>query len=316
MTRHVLISCLHLQRTINQYLPIFQEHNITIETPEIDQQLKEDELMKIIDRFDGVIAGDDQFTASVLHKAKKLKIISKWGIGIDGIDCNEAQHLGIRITNTPSMFSDEVADVVIGYIILLSRHLHTINQNVRRVQWNETQIPGISLSGKTLGVIGVGNIGRAVIRRAAALGMNVLGYDIYPPPEAFLKETRTKVADLHEIYSHCDFISLNCNLTEQNYHMLNKDAFSQMKQGVFIVNTSRGPLIDEEALIQALKEKRVAGAALDVFETEPLPENSPLRNFDNCIFGCHNSSNTKEAVLRVNELAIHNLIEGLETARP
>ena len=121
MTRHVLISCLHLQRTINQYLPVFQDHDITIEIPEIDQQLKEDELIKIIDRFDGVIAGDDQFTAPVLRRAKKLKIISKWGIGVDGIDRKEAQRLGIRVTNTPAVFSDEVADVVIGYIILLSR---------------------------------------------------------------------------------------------------------------------------------------------------------------------------------------------------
>jgi D-3-phosphoglycerate dehydrogenase len=315
MTRHVLVSCLHLQRTIDQYLPIFQEHNITLETPEIDQQLKEDDLIKIIDRFDGVIAGDDQFTSLVLHKANKLKIISKWGIGIDGIDLKEARHLGIKVTNTPAVFSDEVADVVIGYIILLSRQLHTINQNVRRDQWNETQIPGISLRGKTLGVIGVGNIGRAVTRRAVALGMNVLGYDIYPPPDACLKETQIRMADLDEIYTHSDFISLNCNLTEQNYHLLNKDTFSRMKRGVFIVNTSRGSLIDEVALIQALNEKRVAGAALDVFEKEPLPKNSPLRHFDNCIFGCHNSSNTKEAVQRVNELAIRNLIEGLETTK-
>ena len=136
---------------------------------------------------------------------------------------------------------------------------------------------------------------------------------IFTPTDAFLKETRMIMTELNEVFLHSDFISLNCNLTEQNYHLLNKDAFSRMKRGVFIVNTSRGPLIDEGALIQALAEQKVAGAALDVFEKEPLPENSPLRYFDTCIFGCHNSSNTREAVARVNELTIKNLIDGLKT---
>jgi D-3-phosphoglycerate dehydrogenase / 2-oxoglutarate reductase len=311
MSRHVLISCLHLQRQIDRYLPIFQKNEISIETPPITQNLVESDLLRIIDRFDGVIAGDDEFTAAVLMHAKKLKVISKWGIGIDGIDLSEAVSRGIIVKNTPGVFSDEVADVVIGYLILLSRHLHTIDRRVRSGEWNATQLPGISLPGKTFGVIGLGNIGREVCRRAAALRMNVIGYDIYSPPQQFLQETGTRMVNLEELISSSDFISLNCNLTMENRHLLNSEMFLKMKPGVFIINTSRGGLIDEIALADALRKGIVAGAALDVFEQEPLPDTSPLRTFNSCIFGCHNSSNTKEALERVNEMAIKNLIDNL-----
>jgi D-3-phosphoglycerate dehydrogenase len=311
MTRHVLISCLHLQRQIDRYLPVFQKNNISIETPPILQQLQEPDLLNIIDRFDGVIAGDDEFTGTVLKHAKKLKVISKWGVGIDGIDLAEAARQGIIVKNTPGVFSNEVADVAIGYLILLSRRLHTIDRKVRSGEWNTTQEPGISLAGKTMGVIGIGNIGREVCRRAAALRMNVLGYDVYIPSQQFLEETKTRMVSFDELISSSDFISMNCNLTVENHHMLNCNTFLKVKPGVFIINTSRGGLIDEMALADALQRGIVAGAALDVFEQEPLPENSPLKAFDSCIFGCHNSSNTKEAVEIVNEMAINNLIEGL-----
>jgi len=311
MSRHVLISCLHLQRHIKQYLEVFENHQITIETPVIHQQLREKELLEIIGRFDGMIAGDDELTAAVLKKARKMKVISKWGIGVDGIDLDEAARQGILVKNTPAAFSNEVADVAIGYLILLSRRLHTIDRRVRTGEWNTTQVPGISLAGKTLGVIGVGNIGREVCRRAAAMRMNVIGYDLYPPPQEFLVETKTRMVSFDELISSSDFVSLSCNLTPENHHLLNHETFLRMKHGVFIINTSRGGLIDEKALADALQKGIIVGAALDVFEQEPLPENSQLRTFDSCIFGCHNSSNTDEAVTRVNEMAINNLIEGL-----
>jgi D-3-phosphoglycerate dehydrogenase len=311
MSRHVLISCLHLQRHLEEFRQVFEENQITVETPVIHQQLRENDLVDIIGRFDGMIAGDDEITANVLNHAKKLKVISKWGIGIDGIDLDEAARLGILVKNTPAVFSDEVADVVIGYLILLSRQLHTIDRGVRSGDWDTTKIPGISLAGKTLGVIGVGNIGREVCRRAAAMRMKVIGFDVFPPPQDFLQGTGTSIVSFEELIASSDFISLNCNLTKENYHLLNQDAFSKMKHGVFIINTSRGGLIDEAALTDALRNGIVAGAALDVFEKEPLPSNNPLREINSCIFGSHNSSNTKEAVDRVNKKAIDNLIEGL-----
>lgn len=311
MKWNAMITCSQLQQTINLYRALFAEHGIEIELPHVVQKLSESQLLEIIDRFDGVIAGDDEFTARVLEKGKRLKVITKWGVGVDAIDIEAAKRLGIRVYNTPNVFSDEVADVVMGYIILLARQLHKLDQSVRSGSW--LKIQGISLRGKTLGVIGVGSIGRAVVRRAIAAGMSVVGYDIASIPSSFITETRLCPVEFEELLQSADFISLNCSLTSSNWHMLGPREFALMKTPVYIVNTSRGALIDESALIKALREGKVVGAALDVFEEEPLPPNSPLRQFENCIFGTHNSSNTHEAVLRVNELAIYNLLNELES---
>jgi len=233
---------------------------------------------------------------------------------VDAIDLDAAKRLGIRVSNTPNVFADEVADVVMGYLILLTRQLHKLDQSVHSGGW--TKIRGTSLSGKTVGVIGIGSIGQAVVRRAQVAGMSSMGYDVAPVPNSFVQETGLLVVDLKELLQNSDFISLNCNLTPENRHMLGPNEFAFMKTGVYIINTARGALIDEAALVQALREGSGAGAALDVFEQEPLPLDSPLRQFDNCIFGTHNSSNTMEAVMRVNEITIRNLLDGLEDAAP
>lgn len=310
----VLITCPHLQRTVDRYRSHFAEHDVEIEVPPLVQQLSESELLDIIDSFDGAIVGDDPFTARVLEKGKRLKVVAKWGIGMDAIDQKAARSLGIQVCNTPDVFGDEVADVVMGYIILLARQLHQLDRSVRSGGWLKVQ--GRSLRGKTLGVIGVGSIGRAVVKRAIAAGMSAVGCDINPLPETFLEATGTRQLDLDSLLQTSDFIALNCNLTPENYHLLGPEQFERMKNGVYLINVARGPLIDEKALVTALESGKVAGAALDVFEAEPLPENSPLRQFDNCIFGTHNASNTLEAVLRVNEMAIQNLLTALEAGTP
>ncbi len=309
MRYRVLVTCPQLQRTIDQYRDIFSRHDIEIEAPPLVQQMSESDLLQIIDGFDGVIAGDDPFTSQVLEKGTRLKAIAKWGIGVDAIDLDAARRFGIRVSNTPDVFSDEVADVVMGYIILLARQLHRLDRSVRDGGW--LKVPGISLRGRTLGVVGVGSIGREVTLRAAAAGMVPVGHDISPPPQDFLHRTGIRMLALDHLLAESDFISLNCSLTDRNRRMIGRRQFGIAKAGVYIVNTARGALIDETALAAALREGRVAGAALDVFEKEPLPLDSPLREFDNCIFGTHNSSNTVEAVQRVNRLAIDNLLEQL-----
>lgn len=311
MKWRVLISCPHLQKTIDNYRDIFREKNIIIDLPSVTQALSESDLMEIIDNYDGIIAGDDEITEKVLKKAKKLKVISKWGVGIDAIDTKTADKLGIKVFNTPNVFGDEVADMVMGYLFLLARKIHIIDKRVREGDWNSAQIQGISLRKKTLGVIGVGSIGRDVVERGRAVGMNILGYDVFPIDPSFIEKHDMRAVDLDELLKESDFISLNCSLTESNYHMIGEAEFEKMKNSAYLINTSRGPLIDEEALINALHTGKIAGAALDVFEREPLPMDSPLRSFESCILGAHNSSNTIDAVLRVNDLAIQNLLKGL-----
>jgi D-3-phosphoglycerate dehydrogenase len=287
------------------------EH-LEVVTPKVVQQLSEAELCDMIADFDGVIAGDDPFTAKVLETGRqgRLRVLAKWGIGVDAIDLEAAKRLGIYTSNTPNVFGDEVADVALGYTILLARQLHQIDRAVRQGKW--LKIQGTSLRGKVAGIIGVGSIGKAIARRFHTLGMEVLGYDILPIAPEFCQETSLQQVDLDPLLQQADCIVLACNLTGRNYHLLDENAFAKMKDGVWIVNVARGSLIDENALVSALERGTVAAVAIDVFESEPLEKGNPLLKFSQVIVGSHNSSNTREAVLRVNKFAIDNLVRDLK----
>ena len=306
----VLITCPQLQRTVDEHRSTFDRHGIDPIVPPVVQQLTESQLIELLPGVDGIIVGDDPLTADVLASATSLRIISKWGVGVDNIDLATAAELGIPVTNTPGMFGDEVADVVIGYLILLARHLHHVDRQVREGLW--AKIEGVSLAGRTLGIIGLGAIGRAVAVRAAAIGMSVIGSEVFEPNATAAERQGVAVMPRDEVLATCDTLSLNCPLTQQNRHMIDARALALMRPGAWIINTARGGLIDEPALVAALASRHVAAAALDVFEVEPLPPDSALRTFDNVILGAHNSSNTREAVHRTSLLAIENLVRGLE----
>jgi D-3-phosphoglycerate dehydrogenase len=231
-------------------------------------------------------------------------------VGTDAIDLTAAAELGIRVTNTPGMFGDEVADVVIGYLIMIARHLHLTDRAVRAGEWAKPE--GLSLAGRVLGVIGLGDIGRAVARRALAMGMRVVGSEIDAANGAIASQLGVAVMDPDALFADADVVSLNCPLTPDTHHLVNGPRLDRMKRGAWIINTARGGLIEEAALVSALADGQIGAAALDVFEIEPLPTSSPLRQFDQVILGTHNSSNTIEAGHRTSEGAIDNLIRGLD----
>jgi D-3-phosphoglycerate dehydrogenase len=244
--------------------------------------------------------------------ADRLRAISKWGVGIDNIDLEAARSRGIRVTNTPAAFGDEVADVVIGYLVLLARNLHRIDKQVREGEWAKPE--GVSLAGRTIGIVGLGDIGMAVARRTLAMGMSVLGSELDGKRRDRAAGLGVEVVDLDRLLASVEVLSLNCPLTPATYHMIDSAAIGRMKPGTWIINTARGGLIDEGALVVALADGRVGAAALDVFETEPLPSDSPLRGMAHVILGSHNSSNTREAVERTSARAIENLVAALQEA--
>lgn len=312
MTWRILITCPPMLKTLDNCRERFAAEGWQVVAPEVIQQLSETELCNIISEFDGVIAGDDPFTRNVLSTGYKgrLRALAKWGIGLDAIDLDAAKELGILTSNTPDVFGEEVADVAVCYTILLARQLHRIDSAVRQGDW--LKIRGVSLKGRTAGIIGVGSIGKALAKRLQSMGMPLLGYDIMPLPNDFCAETGLRQVDLPYLLRHADVILLACVLTANNRYLLDEEAFELMNRGVFIVNVARGPLIKESALLAALDRGQVAGAALDVFENEPLTTSNSLCNYSQVILGSHNSSNTKEAVLRVNQLAIDNLSRDLK----
>ncbi len=272
--------------------------------------MEEDELMTFAGQFDGAICGDDRYTATVLAAcAPRLKVISKWGTGIDSLDQKAAAELGIQILRTPNAFTLPVADSVLGYILTFARRLPWMDKMVKDGIWEK--IPGKSLSECTLGVIGVGNIGKAVIRRASAFGMRFLGNDIIPIAPDFVLENRLEMTDLMDLMRRSDFISLNCDLNPSSYHIINTESLRWVKPGAILINTARGSLVDEPALVAALQAGSIAGAALDVFEEEPLPHTSPLVSMDNVLLAPHNANSSPSAWERVHWNTIRNLLVGL-----
>jgi len=305
----VLVTSPQLQRTIEEHRTRFDEHEIELLIPPVVQQMSEGELIALLPGVDGIVVGDDPLSEAVLEAADRLRVISKWGVGIDNIDVAAAGKRGIQVANTPGAFGDEVADVVIGYVILLARHLHVVDRAVREGDWLKPE--GVSLAGRTMGVVGLGDIGLALVKRAFAMGMHVIGAETRSDRADGAVRLGAKVVPLPVLLRSSDVISLNCPLTPENRHMIDEAALASMRIGAWIINTARGGLIDEVALVAALERGHIAAAALDVFETEPLPRESSLRRLDNVILGAHNSSNTREAVHRTSVRAIDNLLAGL-----
>jgi D-3-phosphoglycerate dehydrogenase len=308
--RRVLITCPQLLRTIEGHRQWLEENDIDAVLPEVVQQLQEEELIELLPGVDGIVVGDDPLSRRVLTQDNQLRVISKWGVGVDNIDIEAAEELGIAVMNTPGMFRDEVADVVIGYLIMLARRLHQIDRDVRAGTWPKPE--GLSLADRTMGIIGLGNIGRSVGRRALAMGMRVIGADVQASSAEAARQVGIEVLGAAQVLRDADVLSLNSPLTPENRHLMNDRSLGTMKRGAWIINTARGALIDEPALAAALDSGQIGAAALDVFETEPLPADSPLRRFDQLILGAHNASNTAEAVERTSAAALENLLMNLD----
>lgn len=309
----VLVSAPYMQPVPEKYRKVLEESGVEILVRPVSERFSEEELLKLVGDVDGVISGDDEFTVRVFDAAKKLKVISKWGTGTDSIDREAAAAHGVAVRNTPNAFTIPVADSVMGYILCFARKLPWMNEHMRGGEWEK--VPGFSLSEGVLGIIGVGNIGKAVAKRAAAFGMRLLGTDPVEMPGEFLKETGIAMVSKEELLKNSDFVSLNCDLNPTSRHIMGGVEFKLMKPTACLINTARGPLVDEPGLVRALGEEEIGGAALDVFEVEPLPADSPLRVMANVMLAPHNSNSSPAAWERVHENTVINLLEELRKGK-
>jgi len=303
--KDVLVTCPPMLGQIDLFTDYAAVRGLRLHPAKVTQVLSEAELKDLLPAYDGWIIGDDPATRTVFEAGQggRLTAAVKWGIGVDNVDFAACKDLGIPIINTPMMFGAEVADVAIGYVIGLARETFFIDRSVRAGGWPKPA--GISLAGKTVGVVGLGDIGHNTCRRLQAFGMNVIAYDPGVDGDAGINGLERAVwpARVEDL----DFLVFTCALNQHNHHMLNAGVLAKAKDGIRIVNVARGPLIDELALIAALQSGKIYSAALDVFEIEPLPMDSPLREMERCIFGTHNGSNTVDAVIRASHAAIDHL---------
>jgi D-3-phosphoglycerate dehydrogenase len=260
--------------------------------------LKPDELIRIIGDYDALIVRSaTQVTREVINAGKRLRVIGRAGIGVDNIDVQAATEQGIVVMNAPFGNTITTAEHAMSLLLSLTRHIPQAYACLRRHCWIRKCFMGTELYGKTLGIIGLGRIGREIAKRASALGMIIVASDPYVAPQD-VQNLNLKLLPLNDLYRQADFITLHVPLNESTMHQIDAKAFSSMKKGVYIINCARGGIIDEAALYQALTSGQVAGVALDVFEQEP-PADNPLLKLDNVICTPHLGASTKEAQEKV-----------------
>ena len=307
----VLVSAPYMLPKMNRFRPVLESFNLDVIIPEVRERMEEDQILEYAGQFDGTICGDDRYSRRVIEAClPRLKVISKWGTGIDSIDQEAAAEFGVAVRNTTNAFTVPVSESVLGYMLAFVRKIPWLDDEMKAGHWEKTK--GKTLSECTLGVIGVGNVGKAVLRRARAFGMELLGNDIIEIAPDFLLENGVEMASLEDLLARSDFISVNCTLNPSSYHLINANTLEFCKPGAILINTARGPIVEETALAAALQDGILSGAALDVFEFEPLPSDSPLLKMDQVLLAPHNSNSSPYFWERVQWNTIRNLLVGLD----
>jgi len=269
--------------------------------------LTEDELAPLLEECDGFVAGLDFVTARAIASCKKLKVISRYGAGVDRVDIPAASERGIAVCNTPGANAQAVADLAFGLILCAARRIPMLDRKTREGEWPRST--GVELYGKTIGILGLGAIGKAVAQRAAGFSMKAAAYDPFID-ERYAKENGIEVSDFDSLTKKADVISLHLPLNDGTRHIIGADVMRGMKPGAIIVNTARGGLIDEDAAYELLKSGHLGGLGLDAYEEEP-PTASPLRELDNVVMTPHTGAHTREATMNMAEMAVQNLIDVL-----
>lgn len=305
----VLVTAPYFKPEIERFAELFRRENIEILSPPVEERVEEEELLRLVGDVDGALCGDDRFTERVLAVAPRLKVIAKWGTGVDSIDREACARLGIAVRNTPGAFTDPVADSVLGYILCFARQLPWMTERMKQGDWVKT--PARCLGECTLGILGLGRIGSAVALRARAFGMRVLANDVRAICQEESSAVGAEMVDKLTLWRESDFLSVNCDLNLTTDRLINGEVLAQMKRTTVLVNTARGPIVEEGALAEALLTGRLGGAALDVFEREPLPSSSPLRAMGNVMLAAHNANSSPRAWERVHGTTLSALFEEL-----
>jgi glyoxylate reductase len=299
-------------RFFNQYVNKLKEKGIeVIEWDKINPPPKE-WIIENIKEADGLLCTlTNKIDKDIIEAGKRLKVISTYSVGFDHIDVKYAKSKGVKVGYTPEVLTETTADLIFALMLAVARRIVEGDRLIREGKWNIPWQPdfllGYDVYGKTLGIIGMGRIGKAVLRRARGFNMRVI-YNSRTKKE----DVDAEFVTLDYLLSDSDFVVITVDLNESTYHLIDEEKLKKMKRTAFLINASRGKVVDEKALIKALKEGWIAGAALDVFEEEPLPKGSPLLNFNNVVLTPHIGSATFETRYKMAEIAIENLIRGLE----
>jgi D-3-phosphoglycerate dehydrogenase len=289
--KKIAVTAPYLQIEWDEYKDLLSEFDVII--PKVEERFEEDEMIKILSQdVEGIICGDDRITKRVIDSSPKLRLIVKWGTGIDSIDKVYAESKGIKVLNTPNAFTIPVSESTIGLMLAILRGIEENNRLMHSGQWFKPK--GFTLNELTIGIIGFGNIGSEVARKLSVFTSNILWYDIKSDEELTRLNRKFfgKRVDLKTLLNLADVITVHCDLNPTSRHLVNSELLSQMKDGVILINTARGPIVNEDELTASIINRKVSYAGLDVYEKEPLPAGSVLRKMDNCILLSHNTNSS------------------------
>ncbi len=293
-------------------LDYLKAHGCAIDLIPQGKKLSPEELAKTLGEYDGAVIGVEKITASVIEASKKLKVLAKHGAGVDNIDIKTASSKGIVVTSAPGTNSDAVADLTIGLFLAWARKIPFADRSVRTGDW--PRFAGVQMFRKVLGIIGLGEIGKRVAKRALGFDMKVIAYDVFKD-EAFARQWGITYLPLEEVLSTADFISIHIPSMSSTLKMIGERELKLMKREAFLVNISRGDIVDEEALYRVLKEGTIRGAGLDVFSIEP-PKGSPLLALDNVVLTPHMGAYTYEALRETGMICVRGIVDVLEGRQP
>lgn len=272
-----------------------------------------EELCRILPEIDAAIIGMDKYTDAVFQRAPRLKVVSKFGVGVDNIDIESAKRHGVLVTNAPGQNSDAVAELVLALILALTREVIPMNAAMRHGVWDRRLCSGIS--GKTVGLLGFGAVGRHLAKKLMSMDVKVKAFDLYPNKVA-AAELGVEMTTQEDVIENSDIVSLHIPSTRESYHMFGASLIAKMKQGAYLINTARGDLVDTDALADALNTGWLAGAALDVHETEPLPADLPITKCANVILTPHVGSETAQAYRNVSMVVAADVVAALNGEMP
>ena len=311
MTYRILVASRSFGSTSQKPYDVLKQADCEIIQADISKKVTEERMVELLKGIDGAIIGVVPMTRYVLENSPSLKVVSMHGVGVDHIDLSAAAQRGVVIANCQGVNDQSVADLTIGLMISIAREIPRVEKSVREGGWGAHA--GSELWQKTLGLIGLGRIGRGVAKRALGFDMKVLAYDPYIKVDDV--ERDISMASLDEVLQEADFVSLHAALSEETRQLIGEAQLKIMKSSAYLINTSRGALVNEEALYSALKEKQIAGAALDVYDTEP-PKDSPLMQLENIVVTPHIGAHTRESIERVGVMSSENVLRTLQGGQP
>jgi D-3-phosphoglycerate dehydrogenase len=308
----ILVTARSFIKTSGRHKELLEQTGYQVVENPLDRPLKEAEMVELIRDADGAILGLDEVTAKVIEAGRQLKVLSRYGVGVDRVDLKAATAAGVVVTNTPGTNHIAVAELTLGLMLSLARRIPEHDRIVKGGSWN--RVRGTELAGKTLGIVGLGWISREVIRRAFAFDMRIVVQTAYPDKE-LADHYGVEYLPLERLVREADFISLHCAFTPERADLIGEKELRAMKPTSYLINTARGELVDEEALLVALQEGWIAGATMDAFKEEPAT-GSPLVKLNNFIATPHIGATTLESVIRMGILAVENALQVLRGERP